>query len=323
MRLTAREREIVELLKKEPLMSQDELAQSLGLSRSSVGVHISNLMKKGVILGKGYVFNEQVSIVVVGVSYLDIEIRGQRQKSKIDVDFSGLPIIAGEILSGFGIRTKLISIVGNDNYGAILIKRLQDAHIDTSNVYRHSSKRTCRRVMMEDGLFFEEGFETKDYQYAVNHREWMVFNCEWLMVDPQFQTDILKRSENRDDENMPCFCTYISLDNQGNIPDYLSRFQLVVLGVQDEACIDYYRKQLRVLSETADQHWIVTDGNSGLIYANAGSAVDYPLPPNQRFDRHKGLPCLLTGIVYGLSNGYPMRQAIRIGAGLASASESK
>jgi len=161
MRLTLREREIVELLKKEPLISQDELARSLGLSRSSVGVHISNLMKKGVILGKGYVFNEQVSIVVVGVSYLEIRVRGQRQESAIDVDFGGLPLIAGEILSGFGIRTKLISIVGNDNYGTMLIKRLQDLQIDTANVYRHSSKRTCRRVVIEEGSSLRKGLRPK------------------------------------------------------------------------------------------------------------------------------------------------------------------
>jgi cell division protease FtsH len=64
MRLTLRETEIFEILKKEPLIAQDELARRFGISRSSVAVHISNLMKKGVILGKGYVINESASVVV-------------------------------------------------------------------------------------------------------------------------------------------------------------------------------------------------------------------------------------------------------------------
>ena len=55
MRLTSREKELFEVLKNEPLISQDELSRRFGITRSSVAVHISNLMKKGVILGKGYI----------------------------------------------------------------------------------------------------------------------------------------------------------------------------------------------------------------------------------------------------------------------------
>ena len=72
MRLTLREKELYEILKREPLLSQDELARRLGITRSSVAVHISNLMKKGVILGKGYVFNEAASAVAVSYTHLDV-----------------------------------------------------------------------------------------------------------------------------------------------------------------------------------------------------------------------------------------------------------
>jgi pseudouridine kinase len=89
MRLTWRERQIIDLLKKNPLISQDELAVRLGISRSSIAVHISNLMKKGFILGKGYVFNEQASIVVIGLSYLKISIKEQKEKHFINLDYHG------------------------------------------------------------------------------------------------------------------------------------------------------------------------------------------------------------------------------------------
>ena len=36
------------------MISQQELADRAGITRSSVAVHISNLMKKGCIAGKGY-----------------------------------------------------------------------------------------------------------------------------------------------------------------------------------------------------------------------------------------------------------------------------
>ncbi len=43
MPVTSREREICDLLRREPLISQEELAMRLGITRSSVAVHISNL----------------------------------------------------------------------------------------------------------------------------------------------------------------------------------------------------------------------------------------------------------------------------------------
>ena len=52
--MTQREQQILEWIRQDPMISQEDLAQRAGITRSSVGVHISNLMKKGCILGKGY-----------------------------------------------------------------------------------------------------------------------------------------------------------------------------------------------------------------------------------------------------------------------------
>ena len=53
--MTQRERQILRWIEENPLISQQELADKAGIARSSVAVHISNLMKKGHIAGKGYI----------------------------------------------------------------------------------------------------------------------------------------------------------------------------------------------------------------------------------------------------------------------------
>ena len=54
--MTQRERQILQWIEADPMISQQEaLAERAGITRSSVAVHISNLMKKGYIAGKGYV----------------------------------------------------------------------------------------------------------------------------------------------------------------------------------------------------------------------------------------------------------------------------
>ena len=55
--MTDREKEILNILIEDPMVSQQELADKLNITRSSVAVHITNLMKKGHIKGKGYIIN--------------------------------------------------------------------------------------------------------------------------------------------------------------------------------------------------------------------------------------------------------------------------
>ena len=70
--MTNREQEILDLIKKDPMISQSELGEILGITRSSVAVHITNLIKKGKILGKGYIVKENPYVTVVGGVNMDI-----------------------------------------------------------------------------------------------------------------------------------------------------------------------------------------------------------------------------------------------------------
>ena len=47
--MTQRERQILRWIEENPMISQQELADRAGITRSSMGVHISNMMKKGII----------------------------------------------------------------------------------------------------------------------------------------------------------------------------------------------------------------------------------------------------------------------------------
>ncbi|MBP8820095.1 MAG: hypothetical protein KBG91_06685, partial [Syntrophomonadaceae bacterium] len=65
-------------------------------------------------------------------------------------------------------------------------------------------------------------------------------------------------------------------------------------------------------------NWILTDGSSRVIYFQDKKSIDVLLLPSQMFAIENRLPFLLAGLLYGLSNGYPLRQAIRISIGAAA-----
>ena len=70
--MTQRERQILRLIEADPMISQQQIADELEITRSSAAVHISNLMKKGYIAGKGYVLRTGAYAVVVGGVNVDI-----------------------------------------------------------------------------------------------------------------------------------------------------------------------------------------------------------------------------------------------------------
>ena len=50
-----REKQILKILRRNPLIQQNEIADILQISRSRVAAHIMDLMRKGLIKGKGYI----------------------------------------------------------------------------------------------------------------------------------------------------------------------------------------------------------------------------------------------------------------------------
>ena len=122
--MTLRERQIMQLIEADPMISQQELADKLGITRSSVAVHISNLMKKGHIAGKGYVLSEGRYVVVVGGVNMDIGGRAagklvseDSNPGKVQMSLGGVGRNIAHNLCLMGTDTRMLTAYGDDLYG--------------------------------------------------------------------------------------------------------------------------------------------------------------------------------------------------------------
>ena len=140
--MTEREREVYEILKRNPTIGQSELAELLHISRSSAAVHIANLQKKGYVLGKGYILNEESYIVGVGAANVDVHgksrapiVMKDSNPGSMHSSVGGVTRNVCENLSRLGTGVKLISAVGDDVYADMIRRECLAAGIDISGVY--------------------------------------------------------------------------------------------------------------------------------------------------------------------------------------------
>jgi len=318
MKLTSREQKIIEVLMQDPLISQEDLAARFGISRSSVAVHISNLMKKGVILGKGYVFNKKASAVVAGEVFLRVNISDGAFDCRIDTEFSGFALEVSQALVNYGMVTKLLTVLGSDDAGSQIISRLKSQEVDVNNVIRARHHRTSRKVFVDGELRYAEAIDRENISTDLESRAWLLQNCDWLLIDEPYQ-EMLAQQPVFQEENGPVVCTCHYW--QDDLPACLQQYHLVVLGVANFNKLEQIQQRGLELVQAEVQNCIVTDGKSMILCFGRQNSQDFTLLPNQSFDNRNDLHLFLAGLVYGLAAGYPMRQAIRIATASASKNE--
>ena len=146
MKLTDTEQRIVALLRTDPTIDAAAIADRLGTSRAAVNVHLSNLGKKGVILGRGYILSEAPAVVVVGGANLDVKARsavrlvpGTSNPGHSSMVPGGVGRNIAENLARLGTPTFLVAAVGRDAAGENLLAQSAAAGVRLDHVHRTDS----------------------------------------------------------------------------------------------------------------------------------------------------------------------------------------
>ena len=137
--MTQRERQILNWIEADPMISQQELANRAGITRSSVAVHISNLMKKGCIAGKGYIVTRSPYVTVVGGMNMDIGGRPYKKLVAKDSNPGAVRMSPGGVgrniahnMSLLGLAVRLLTAFGDDVYAQKLAAVCGELGIDIS-----------------------------------------------------------------------------------------------------------------------------------------------------------------------------------------------
>ncbi|MBZ2208750.1 carbohydrate kinase [Massilia soli] len=135
--------QLLELIRANPFIAQQDLGVQLGLSRSAVAGHIAGLIRERRLLGRAYVLADQRAIMCIGAANLDRKLRsigtvqmGTSNPARQHESFGGVARNIAENLARLGAPAGLITAVGDDASGAALMAQAEAVGIDTRGSLR-------------------------------------------------------------------------------------------------------------------------------------------------------------------------------------------
>ncbi len=287
--MTGREKQILDWLKLDPLMSQKELARRLGITRSSVAVHITNLIKKGYIKGKGYILQEEDYVVVIGGCNLDVTgfteaplIRKDSNPGKVQLSTGGVARNIAQNLVNLGIKTRLISVVGNDLFGRRILEDCSRGGIDTSLI------KTSNRY--SSSIYLSVIDDTGDMDLAINDMGIMeILDVETvksyqsvldaasaIVVDTNLSREVLVYLV--DEYPNRLFLDTVSVAKTEKVTDLIGHFQTIKPNRQEAELLTGHKikslsdakKAVRGLLSRGASSVIITLGKDGVVYGSNG-----------------------------------------------------
>ena len=155
--MTQREQQILHLIESDPMISQQQIADILGITRSSAGVHISNLIKKGQIAGKGYVLRGSRYVAVVGGVNVDIcgrsfqpLVEADSNPGQVTTSLGGVGRNIAHNMSRMGLEVRLLTAYGDDLNGDRVSASCSQLGIDLRYALRVPGAATSTYLYLTD-----------------------------------------------------------------------------------------------------------------------------------------------------------------------------
>lgn len=284
--LNEKEEKIIDLIRDNPFISQKELSEKIGLSRSAVANMISGLVKKGHLLGKAYVINENRPIVCIGGANLDTRyiVKDQLRfelTNEVDTRYSvgGVARNIAENLGRLEEDVQLFSIVGNDMAGH-LIKSSSKEVVDLREIEVIENQKTGSFIEVLDqdenvvmGMADVEIYNQLTTTWVIKHIE-TIKRAKFIVVDtncPKETTEYLMYLSK--EKGIQMIIVTASIQKVFQLPDDLSDVVIYSKNNEIEAYLDQPVQTDEELKQAAQ--FFVDKGVEAIIIAKDSEKTVY------------------------------------------------
>lgn len=330
--MTNREFELLSYMRQHPLASQDELAEVFCVARSTISVHISNLLAKGYILGRGYIFNEDY-VVCAGVSNVDISAfaseplvrHGKNPNTRVKINAGGVARNICEDLARQGVHAKMLSCVGGDSNGKYLIRASKEAGIDMDEVQVVKDARSCTYISlhqpdgdMEIGATDMRLAERLDCAYFRSKQE-LIRRARFMVLSPDLPEDSLAYLLSNFPDT-PAFIDVVSAEYTQKLRPFLSHIHTLkaneyeieaLTGIAPKGDKELEQCARWVLDQGVKEVFITMGGRGAYACNQQGQKVRAAAPVVRAVQSTAGAgDAFSSGIIYASLQQFPLSRKV-------------
>ncbi|MGF3104349.1 carbohydrate kinase [Rossellomorea sp. DUT-2] len=333
--MNEKEKLLLTYIEENPFMTQQELSERSGLSRSAVAGYISNLVKQGKIMGRAYVLPKKNGITCIGGANIDrkLQLNGKlipetSNPAKTEQSSGGVARNIAENLGRLGKQANLITVVGEDTEGSFLLSHTKSfADVSASQRLLNESTGAYSAILDEEGeMLFALAdmniYESVDIGF-IDKRWGLISSSEMVLLDTNFPEDVLKYIIRRcQTEGVPLTIIPVSEPKVLKLPTSLEGVSWFIcnkgeaetyLGMTIETEGDYF-KAAKAITQRGAERVVITRGDQGLIYYTTYKEARAVLPPKVEVADVTGAgDALVAGILFGYIKGSDTDGACRIG----------
>lgn len=334
--MTKRERQLLNWIEENPLISQKELADRAGITRSSVAVHISNLMKKGYIAGKGYIVQTAPHVTVVGGVNVDIGglpaaalAAGDSNPGTVRSSLGGVGRNIAHNMALLGLDVRLVTVFGDDLNTRKLAESCAELGIDVSQSPVVPGGRTSTYLYINDetGNMALAVSDMEIYRHltpqVLAQRQKLLDGSQAVVLDANIpEESVAWLAENC---AAPLFADPVSAAKAVKLKPVLgklhtlkpNRLEAELLSGVPITDGESLNRAADVLLETGLERVFISLGSEGVLAAGQAGRVRLPCLPGKAVNATGCGDAFMAAIVWAHLRGMDLENAAR--AGLAAA----
>lgn len=335
--MTQRERQILRWIEENPFISQQELAEKAGITRSSAAVHISNLMKKGYITGKGYIVSPASYVVVVGGVNMDIGgishaqlVSADSNPGRVRISLGGVGRNIAHNMALMGLDVRMVTVLGGDFYAQKIVSTCGEMGIDISRSLRVADAITSTYLFISgpDGDMKLAISDMDIYSHltpAFLASKLSLFNnAKLLVVDTNIPAESIAWLVEH--VEVPVFADPVSTAKAEKLRPVLGKLHTIKpnrieaellsgVSITDERSL---RRAANVLLKTGLQQVFISLGAGGVFAANQDRGLHLPSIPGSMVNATGCGDAFMAALAWAYMEGMDLEQSAY--AGLAASS---
>lgn len=341
--MNEKELTILSMIRKNPFLSQQEMADTLTISRPALANLISGLIKKGEITGRAYVLPEENEIHCIGGANVDRKFHlqqpvrlGTSNPSSVNENVGGVARNVSENLGRLGHQVRLFTALGKDA-DAQTIEQASQEFMNVQSIERISNELTgsYSAVIEPSGelvlaMANMNIYEQLNIDYLLKHQTTLA-QAKLIVIDLNCPKEtVIFVKEFAESKGIPIAIVPVSTPKMNRMPDELQGVEWLICN-RDEVSTylnkpvqttEDCREAVQSLMDKGVNHIIITAGEEGVYAGNRIDGIFHiPAVTTQKILDVTGAgDALVAGVLHGWISELTFLQAVQ--AGVVNASKT-